>query len=221
MSVNPTVEELRNREQTLGDEYPQDLKLRIHRGLSWLIRAENQDEDDDAAFIFYWVAFNALYGIQVKDATEMDGERSAFQAFFYKISQLDSEHLIYDELWRQFSDSVRILIQNRYVFQPFWSHHHGMTGYEDWELRFEKARELGYRALENGDTVQILSIIFDRLYVLRNQVFHGAATWKSSVNRAQIKDATRILAFLLPLFINLMIKNPQISWGSPGYAVVE
>ena len=209
------------RELTLPEDYPQDLKLRVHRALSWLHRAENQDEDDDAAFIFYWVAFNALYGVQGKDASEIDGERSTFQEYFQKISWLDSHHQIYNELWRQFSDSVRILIQNRYVFQPFWNFQHCIDGNDDWEVRFERARDLGHRALANGDVVQILSIIFDRLYVLRNQVFHGAATWKSSVNRAQIKDATRILAFLLPLFVDLMLDNPQVSWGSPGYAVVE
>ncbi len=219
--MNPDVDELQVREQGLPDHFPQDLKLRIHRALSWLLRAEKQIEDDDAAFIFYWVAFNALYGVQLKDPSESDGERSAFQGYFQKISLLDSERRIYDELWRRFSDSVRILIQNRYVFQPFWNFQHDIPGNEDWQIRFERARDLGHRALENGDTQQILSIIFDRLYVLRNQVFHGAATWKSSVNRAQIKDARRILAFLLPIFIELMMDNPQMSWGSPGYAVVE
>lgn len=218
--MNPTIDDLRNREQELSDDYSDDLKLRIHRGVSWLVKAEKQVDDEDAAFMFYWVAFNALYGFQVKNVSETDGERSAFQEYFKKISILDSERKIYDELWRRFSDSVRILIQNKYVFQPFWNFHHGIPGNEDWEDKFERATELGYRALENGDTVQILSIIFDRLYVLRNQVFHGAATYQSSVNRAQIRDATRILAFLLPLFVDLMINNPRVSWGTPGYAVV-
>jgi len=221
MTGNPTVEQLCRREKALPLNYPQDLKLRIHRSLSWFRRAEKQAEDDDAAFIFCWVAFNALYGVQFKDTNENDSERSAFQEFFRKISLLDTDRLIYNELWRQFSDSVRVLIQNRYVFQPFWNHYHEVAGYEDWQQSFKKAIDLGHRALENGDVPQILSIIFDRLYVLRNQVFHGAATWAGSVNRAQIKDARRILAFLLPLFVDLMMRHPDVPWGSPGYAVVE
>ena len=220
-TVNLTIDELRDREQSLSDDYPDDLKLRIHRGVSWLAKAENQVDDEDAAFMFYWVAFNALYGFQVRHVSEIDGERSAFQGFFQKISLLDSERIIYDELWRRFPDSVRVLIRNKYVFQPFWNYHHEFPGNDDWEDKFEKAIEKGYRALENGDTVQILSIIFDRLYVLRNQVFHGAATYQSSVNRAQIRDATKILAFLLPLFVELMMDNPSVSWGTPGYAVVD
>ncbi len=218
--MNSTVSELRAREQALPDDFPADLKLRIHRALSWLMRAEKQEDDDDAAFIFYWVAFNALYGHQARDTHFSNGERNAFQEYFQKISLLDSEKQIYDELWRNFSASIRILIQNKFVFQPFWNNYHGIAGYEDWELSFERARDLGHRALENEDTVQILSIIFDRLYVLRNQVFHGVSTWQSSVNRAQIKDATRILAFLLPLFVDLMMRNPDFPWGKPGYEVI-
>ena len=45
--------------------HPQDdLNLRLRRALSWLGRAENEykGRDFDAAFIFYWVAFNAAYG---------------------------------------------------------------------------------------------------------------------------------------------------------------
>ena len=219
--MNPKIEELRVREKNLPTEFPEDLKLRLHRAVSWLLRAENQDEDDDAAFIFYWVAFNALYGMLIKDVSGSEGERTEFQEYFRIISLLDTEKIIYDELWHQFSASIRILFENKYVYSPFWNHHYGMPGYDDWEMRFEKAKELGLRSLKNGDTAQILSLIFDRLYVLRNQVFHGAATWKSSVNRAQIKDARRILGYLLPLFIDLMMKNPNVAWGEPGYAVVD
>ena len=63
--------------------------------------------------------------------------------------------------------------------------------------------------------------VFDRLYVLRNQLVHGGATWNSSVNRDQVRDGTRILAFLVPLFIDLMMDNPDIAWGDPCYPVVE
>ena len=28
-------------------------------------------------------------------------------------------------------------MQNRYVFNPFWQHHNGIDGHEDWEERFK------------------------------------------------------------------------------------
>ena len=215
------LEELLEREANLSEDFSPELSLRIHRSLSWLKRGRKQAEDADAAFIFYWVAFNALYGSQSHDDGEYDNERRQFRNFFDKISSLDSENTIYNELWKRFSDSVRVLMQNKYVFQPFWNYVNGVPGYADWELSFDRARELGNRAMANEDTTQILCIIFDRLYVLRNQVFHGAATWQSSVNRAQIEDARRILAFLVPLFVDLMMRNHHVCWGSPGYAVLN
>ena len=71
------------------------------------------------------------------------------------------------------------------------------------------------------DTKIVLSTLFDRLYVLRNQLVHGGATWNSKVNRAQVKDGAEILGALLPIFLDLMMDNPQIKWPAPNYPVVE
>ena len=71
------------------------------------------------------------------------------------------------------------------------------------------------------DTRTILSELFDRLYVLRNQIMHGGATWKGSVNRPQVRDGARIMAFLVPRFASLMMSNPRIDWGPPRFPVVD
>mgnify|MGYP001439560312 FL=1 len=57
--------------------------------------------------------------------------------------------------------------------------------------------------------------------MLRNQLIHGGATWGSSVNRQQVKDGARILEFLLPLFLEVMMGNPDEDWGNPSYPVVR
>jgi hypothetical protein len=58
-------------------------------------------------------------------------------------------------------------------------------------------------------------------YVLRNQLIHGSATWNSKVNRSQVKDGAAVLGVLLPVFINIMMDNPDHDWGKPYYPVVE
>ena len=65
------------------------------------------------------------------------------------------------------------------------------------------------------------SMLFDRLYVLRNQLVHGGATWNSSVNRDQVRDGARTLGFLVPIFVDLMMDNQGENWGLPYYPVVE
>lgn len=56
---------------------------------------------------------------------------------------------------------------------PFWKYHNGIDGFEDWEDRFKtSARSFG-QSFQAGDSARVLSFVFDRLYVLRNQLVHG------------------------------------------------
>ena len=71
-------------------------------------------------------------------------------------------------------------------------HHNGIAGFEDWEERFRTSQRRSARALQARDTVAVLSLVFDRLYVLRNQLVHGGATWNSRVNRDQVRDGAAI-----------------------------
>jgi hypothetical protein len=75
--------------------------------------------------------------------------------------------------------------------------------------------------LAQRDTSRILAIVFDRLYVLRNQLVHGGATWNSSINRDQVRDGAAVIGWLLPIFIDIMMDNPQQEWGRVAYPVVE
>jgi len=52
-----------------------------------------------------------------------------------------------------------------------------VPGYDDWNIRLERERVAIGGALRRQDTATILSILFGRLYVLRNQLVHGGATW--------------------------------------------
>jgi len=113
-----------------------------------------------------------------------------------------------------------LLLDNRFVFQPFWNHQNGMDGYADWAERFARSKEKLNAGLARRDTKLILTTLFDRLYVLRNQLLHGGATWSSSVNRGQVQDGARLLASLVPIFIDLMLDNPKLDWGAPYYPVV-
>ncbi|UNC13966.1 hypothetical protein FE249_06920 [Acidiphilium multivorum] len=70
----------------------------------------------------------------------------------------------------------------------FWQHHNGIEGFKDWEIRFEASTRAFTSAFKNGHTVKVLSFVFDRFYVLRNQLVHGGSTWNSTVNRAQVRD---------------------------------
>lgn len=195
------------------------LSLRVHRALSWLGRAEYEIEDFDVRFILLWIGFNAAYAADIDAA--LSTERDQFKAFFADLVKLDSDHRIYDVVWKRFPNEIRLLLSNKFVFPPFWSHLNGVPENGDWAGRLAASHRAVSSAMANRDTPRILSIIFDRLYVLRNQLIHGGATWNSSANRDQVRDGAAVMAWLLPIFVDIMMDNSEHEWGMPHYPLVD
>lgn len=226
VSENPLdPETLKQKQRELRDGFPLPLALRVHRALSWLRRAENEKDDLDVRFILLWIGFNGAYAGDLDRALQSDGkvgsERERFDQFFAALVDMDAGNRIYNVIWERFSQEIRLLMDNKYVFAPFWKHHAGEFGGAGWEVSFDSAKRTANRALAEKNTVVVLSILFDRLYVLRNQLVHGGATWDSSANRNQVRDGASLLGCLLPVFIDLMMDNPDADWAMPMYPVVE
>lgn len=211
---------LKEKQRAIREDFPATMGLRVHRSISWIGRAEACGEDYDARFIFLWIAFNAAYADEQEFQAVTLGERATFVDYFGRLVALDENQRIYKALWQRFSGPVRMLMENRYVFNPFWQYHNGIDGFENWEDRFRASASSFAQAFQAGDSVRVLSFAFDRLYVLRNQLVHGGSTWNSGVNRAQVRDGAAILGFLMPVFVDLMMDNPREDWGRPFYPVV-
>jgi len=221
---------LKEKQRALRDGFSLPLTLRVHRALSWLMRANREEDDFDTRFIMLWIGFNAAYAGDLERAFDDEGEgqrpgavneRERFDGFFRDLVRLDTDGRLYKALWTRFPQEIRILLDNRFVFAPFWKHHAGKPGGAGWEITFEAAKRAANAALAEGNTPVVLSILFDRLYVLRNQLLHGGATWNSAANRAQVRDGAAILGHLLPLFIDVMMDNAEEDWAMPLYPVIE
>jgi hypothetical protein len=210
---------LKARQREERDNYPINLGLRVHRALSWLNRAE-QSDDDDARFIFLWIGFNAAYANDIGDR-DRDPEQKVFGRFLAKLVQLDKDKVLYELIWREFSNSIRVLLDNQFVYQPFWDYHNGLIEENDWKMKFDRSRAAANKALGAENTNTVLSIVLSRMYTLRNQMIHGGATWNSSVNREQLRDCSAFLGKLVPYVIKLMMDNPNTLWGDASYPVVE
>ena len=124
-------------------------------------------------------------------------------------------------IWEIYFGSIRLFLDNEYVFAPFWKFQNGDEACANWQDRLAGSKAVMRRALSEKDSATLLSILFDRLYVLRNQLMHGGATWNSSVNRDQVRDGRALLASLVPVFIEIMMDNPSMPWGQGHYPVVE
>jgi hypothetical protein len=207
----------RHRDERGG--FPQELSLRVHRALSWLDRAEQSASDKDVQFILLWVSFNAAYA-QDLGPEGSQSERESLHSFLGQLCRLDAKRFE-NLLWEKFSGSVRVLLENPYVFGGFWEWRNGRLTEAEYLRQFEGARRAAERALGAGDTNVVLQIVFHRLYTLRNQLVHGGATWNGEVNRDQVRDCANILGRFVPEIIATLMDNPRVDWGPVHYPVVR
>lgn len=211
---------LKERHRAERDAWHPNLSLRVHRALSWLDRAEQLADDPDGSFILLWIAFNAAYATEIDERFRLS-EQETFRAFLAKLVELDRPGRIAALVWTEFPKSIRVLLDNRFVFQEFWNFQNGALPEEEWKRRFAAAKKAAKSALAAHDTVTVLAVVLSRIYTLRNQLIHGGATWNSSVNREQMRDCVSLMGKLVPLVIEIMMDNPGTLWGDACYPVVS
>ncbi len=208
-------EELKAKLRQVRDYMSNDHAIRLHRTVSWFRCAERYSADDDICFITLWIALNSCYAINENEQHE---ERSEFKMFTDILVQLDTDAEIYNCLWNNYSGFVRLLINNQYIFPPFWKSQ--IDGNKDWVRKFDSSKRRAITALENREVSVLLSVVFDRLYVLRNQLIHGGATYESQVNRDQVVNGKRLLLEILPIIVTLMFDETQ-NWGRIHFPIVS
>ena len=121
----------------------------MHRALSWLDRAEQlgDQHDLDGQFIVLWIAFNAAYATEI-DEKYRESEQQTFRGFLEKLTQLDVAQQRFDQLvWQEFPRSIRVLLDNRFVFADFWKFQNGSLPEAEWQRSFAAANRAAHVAL--------------------------------------------------------------------------
>jgi len=203
--------------RAVRDGQPDSSRVRLHRIISWLARAEAEAQDMDARFLFLWIALNAAYAREFGfEYTERDQLRS----FIATLLAHDRNHQLQDILFQQFPGPVRTLIGNRFVYAPFWRALREHDGSGRREQRFQADQVEVLKAVVERRTDVVLSIVLDRLYVLRNQLVHGGATWSSQANRAQLRDGAAILGMVVPAILELLLQGDAPDLADVAYPMV-
>ncbi len=179
---------------------------RLRRAKSWISRAESlkEQEWDDyhGPFIFYWIAFNALYGQHHERRTE---EINDIYWFLNRICELDQEGRSLSQILCKIKPKTDRLLNDKFLLEIYWkegrSAHFKRKQKEDWE----KART----AYKRGKLDEYLTISFKRLLVLRNQIFHGCSTDRDSLNKDSLLPALEILEELVPQFLKIFRERGQ------------
>jgi len=190
---------------------------RLYRAISWLKSAKINDENLDLMFISLWIALNACYAVDLNGISSKP-EKAKLRDFTSSLVKFDRTRL-YNLFWEKFSGPVRLLIENKFVFEKFWEYNRGEI--DNYEVAFNKSISKALDCLAKQDIEGLMEIVLERLYTLRNSIIHGGSKFGSSLNRPQLEDACKIMQLLVPIIIDIMIENYGHDWGEIAYPVVK
>lgn len=199
-------------------KYSDAFILRIQRGLSWLKKANDLQDDLDLQFISLWVCVNAIYAQDV----QLTEKKPYFLQFIDSIFNNDIHGKIHGLLWGKLQLPIQHLLNNPYIYQGYWDYQNQNMSALACQTGLAQEKQNITIALENKASATILQILFSRLYTLRKQLLNGGATYHSAINRKQLKDGCRVLSTLLPVFILLLLENVQaMDLKKPFYPSVQ
>lgn len=187
--------------------------IRFHRACSWLDAAMqlNPDQDTDQIMILQWTAFNALYGVWNPERNEAFPDRQSWKDFVARIIRLDTAGTLAAILDR---NRLRILtiLANDYLDRIYWNHVDPSDPQPAAPRPSMNRRALPW-FLEQRWT-SIADAVLDRIYLLRCQLIHGAATYGSSLNRDPLQESNALLQELLPGFLQVWVNHgAREDWG--------
>ncbi len=188
--------------------------VRFHRACSWLTAVEALDPTShaDVILLHQWIAFNALYGQWDASSREPAADRTTWQSFLSRLVKIDrSQHIV--STLQEHKPLVLRILENAYLSRYFWQ--------DPSEKSAGKARATQKTALGwyvSGDWFRILDQLVERIYLLRCQLAHGAATCGGKLNRTALKHCTIMMTRLLPAVLNVWIDHgADEDWGPMCY----
>ena len=219
-----TVRALRRRwkprkEQLKGDLRHEATLIRIHRALSWMHRAESIADGDalDDKLIFQWIAFNALYGQWDQEEREPMRDRGSWKAFLQRVIDLDADRSIATVLLDH-RKLVLSIYEDEFLSSHFWEDPH-----EDGKMRIAmQSYSEAPRWYQRKDFAVILKRLVDRVYLMRCQLVHGAATREGRLNRRPLRRCTSMMDRLMPAIVLVLIDHGWAAdWGALCYPPIR
>lgn len=176
------------------------LAVRMHRAFSWLAAAECEDQDDklDEKLIFRWIGLNSLFGRWNSCDHEPERDGRALTGFLTVMEECDKDSLIEACLIEQ-QTRVSQICSDPFVNKYFWKT-------LSTEKRFNQRRdEISIQRMYSEENYcQILHQVFSRIYLVRCQLIHGAATFGSKLNRKIVKQCGIVLESLVFVVLKII-----------------
>lgn len=206
--------------------------IRMQRALSWLRRyAEDDEVDKDIGFILHWIAFESLYGREensqfrqhVKVTTAKEIER-----FFDELKATEMGRVQLVGATVAIIEDIRAIFANPYISNAAWYSYYNSNvpraGGKHNPFAAEKPKPCTQGKLKDPKQYDaIIREVFLRMYLLRNQLFHGNASYKGhddSEKSAQIVSGYNILRRLMLPIISIMLQSMEEAPASERWGLV-
>lgn len=197
-------------------DYSDAFNLRIQRGISWLKKAYDLQEDFDLHFISLWISFNAIF------AQDESAARDAFNLFLTSLCAKDHEGKIERILWKKYRQPVQVLMQQKMLYPSYWDYQNQKISLEQCQICLAQEQQKQEQAVQQRDTLCLLSLLFQRLQTLHKQALQGGMVYGSAMQRKYLQGSCQVLGALLPVFILLLIENAQaMDLGKPYYPAAQ
>jgi hypothetical protein len=199
----------------------QHLLDRLQRADSWMKAASSLNADQmHEAFIFFYIAFNCLYGRRKYEGDEAHiGEDLG--DFFKKIILMHEKDVagggsVLTEAVGACRRDGAVLIRDRFLDNRYWRRSSPPPLLQN-KLN-EEARTV-LAQVDDGSYQAFLGVAFRRISVLRNQVMHGCATYgPRSFGRASLAKGLRFLRVTVPAFYRLVFEHGhEVRWDPIPY----
>lgn len=202
-------------------EKSQNLIDRLHRSQSWMGAAKAQPSSEKhPQFICWYIAFNALYGIRQYEGSQEEN-RLDRQKFLKRLKILHSHDMRYGKSilligLKSCQSEAKKLITDYFPRDSYWTRRISSSELKQrFSSDLSRAEEMLYK--DNYDFY--LDLILRRLAVLRNQIFHGCATFgPTSKGLPSLEIGLSVLQTLVPAFYDLMDRyGHEVAWPPIPY----
>lgn len=218
-------------------EHEHSNMIRMQRAISWLKQDfELGNTGETISFIVHWIAFESLYSkVENASAPPFSFRRTALEdimSFIGNIEKNETDRLEIIEAVDGVRGEIKELLENPFVSGTNWNNFY--------KGRMTKAGKRRNPFTGKGSAVKVpskkalhdqnqldrtLKELFQRMYILRNQLFHGNSSYKgsdSSARSEQIVCGARVMRALMPVLITSMLNameryRESERWGTVLY----
>jgi hypothetical protein len=196
----------------------EEVRIRIHRALTWLEFAGRCDAsaDLDARLIAQWIALNSLYGRWDTRAGNPMPDRESLREFTVQALAHDHDGLFASVL-ASHAKLAMSLFEDRYLCRHFWEEPTSPRGRQ-------RNRDAAWGAnlardhLREGRHAALLERLLDRIHFVRNQLVHGGSSYNGRLNRTAVRRASQMLDHLLVCFLQVIMEHGYMDdWGELCY----